>query len=78
MLFYMEIIEAVVRRYSVKKVYLEISQNSQESTYRIGSSLSDKKFFMILGDSIAEVTINRELKDRGRPMRGGYRCREIF
>ena len=31
-LFYVEITEAVVRRCSLKKVFLEISQNSQEST----------------------------------------------
>ena len=31
-LFYVEITEAVARIYSVKKVFLEISQNSQEST----------------------------------------------
>ena len=31
--------EAVVRRYSVKKVFLEISQNSQENTCARGSFL---------------------------------------
>ena len=30
--FFMILIEAVARRYSVKKVFLEISKNSQENT----------------------------------------------
>ena len=38
-LFYVEITKAVVRRCSVKKVLLEISQNSQESTYTRDSFL---------------------------------------
>ena len=29
----LQLLEAVVQKYSVKKVFLEISQNSQENTY---------------------------------------------
>ena len=31
-----------------------------------------KSFFTIPGDLVTEITINREVKVRGEPMRGGY------
>ena len=40
--------------------------------YDIGASLSGKKFSTIPGDLVTEVTINKEVKVRGGPMRGGY------
>ena len=41
-------------------------------TYDIGASLSGKRFSTIPGDLVTEVTINREVKIRGWPMRGEY------
>ena len=40
--------------------------------YGIGASLSGIKFFTMPGDLGTEVTINREVKVPGGPMRGGY------
>ena len=41
-------------------------------TNGFGGSLSGDKFSTIHGDLITETTINREVKVRGGPMRGGY------
>ena len=43
--------------------------------YGIGASLSGKKFSTIPGDLVTEVTIYREVKVRGGPMRGGFSTR---
>ena len=39
---------------------------------RFGGSISGEPFSTIHGDLITETTINREVKVRGGPMRGGY------
>eukprot|EP00794_Sanderia_malayensis_P002977 gene2977-3431_t len=41
-----------------------------------GGSLKGKPFSTIHGDLITEVTINREVKVRGRPMQGGFSTNE--
>ena len=38
----------------------------------MGASLTGRKFSTIPGDLVTEVTVNREVKIRGGPMRGGY------
>ena len=38
----------------------------------MGASLSGRKFSTIPSDLVTEVTVNREVKIRGGPMRGGY------
>ena len=48
------------------------SAYEQLKTYGMGASLSGKKFSTIPGDLVTEVTVNREVKVRGGPMRGGY------
>ena len=45
---------------------------SDLKTFSLGASLSGYKFSSIRGDLVNEVTINREIKVRGGPMRGGY------
>ena len=42
----------------------------------MGASLSGRKFSTIPGDLVTEVTVNREVKIRGGPMRGGYSTSE--
>ena len=37
-----------------------------------GSSLIGRKILTTPGDLITEVTVNREVKNCGGPMRGGY------
>ena len=44
----------------------------QLKQYGMGASLSGRKFSTIPGDLVTEVTVNREVKVRGGPMRGGY------
>ena len=41
-------------------------------TYGIGVSSDGKKFSTIPGDLVTQFTINKEVKVRGGPMRGGY------
>ena len=41
-----------------------------------GGSISGEPFSTIHGDLITETTINREVKVRGGPMRGGYSTSE--
>ena len=48
------------------------SAYEQLKTYGMGASLSGKKFSTIPCDLVTEVTVNREVKVRGGPMRGGY------
>ena len=44
----------------------------ERQTYGIGTGLSGKKVSTISGTLVTEVTINREVKVRGEPVRGGY------
>jgi hypothetical protein len=41
-----------------------------------GGSISGEPFSTINGDLITEITINREVKVRGRPIQGGYSTSE--
>lgn len=38
----------------------------------LGANLNGKKFSTVPGDLVTEVTINRKVKVREGPMRGGY------
>ena len=45
---------------------------NQLETYGMGASLTGRKFSTIPGDLVTEATVNREVKIRGGPMRGGH------
>ena len=59
--------------YELQRLQVENSPAYEQlKTYGMGASLSGRKFSTIPGDLVTEVTVNREVKIRGGPMRGGY------
>ena len=49
----------------------EISPYEQSKTCKMGASLTWRKFSTVPGDLVTEVTVNREVKNRSDPKRGG-------
>ena len=64
----------LIQHHDVELTNLSITKPqafSDLETFGLGTSLSGNDFLTPLGDLVTEVTINREVKVIGGPMRGG-------